>query len=157
MKAGVFCYSYDMQNIQHSIEINASKEKVWEVLWDDQTLRDWANIIDEGTYMEGKLQEGNEVNFIGASGFGVTSRVEKLIPYKHVSFRQIADIKIGKDGAIEKRDKQWTGGIESYELEEINAKIKLSVTQDVPEELTEYFKTKYPQALERVKVLAETK
>ncbi len=143
--------------MQHSIEINASKEKVWQVLWDDQTLRDWANIIDEGTYMEGKLQEGNEVNFMSASGFGVTSRVEKLIPHKHVSFRQIADIKVGKDGSIEKRDKQWAGGTEKYELEESNGKVTLSVTQDVPDELVEIFNNRIPQALERVKVLAETK
>jgi hypothetical protein len=27
--------------------------------------------------------------------------------------------------------------------------------QDVPDELVEHFKTKYPEALERVKVLAE--
>ncbi len=93
---------------------------------------------------------------MSASGYGVASRVEKLIPYSHVSFSQIADIKIGKDGAIEKRDKQWAGGMESYELEESNGKVTLSVTQDVPAELVEYFKTKYPQALERVKVLAET-
>lgn len=143
--------------MRHSIEINASKEKVWEVLWDDQTLRDWANIIDEGTYMEGKLEEGSEVNFMSASGHGVTSRVEKLIPYKYISFRQIADIKVGKEGSIEKRDKQWTGGLEIYELEESNGKVKLSNTQDVPDELIEYFNTKLPQALERVKVLAEKK
>jgi hypothetical protein len=146
-----------MQTIQHSIGINASKENVWEVLWSDQTLRDWANIIDEGTYMEGKLQQGNEISFMSASGFGVSSKVEKLIPYKYVSLRQIADIKVGKDGAIEKRDKQWTGGLESYELEESNGKVALTVTQDVPEELVEMFNTRIPQSLERVKVLAETK
>ncbi len=148
-------------HMRHSIEINASKEKVWKVLWDDQTLRDWAGIIDEGTYMTGNLQEGNEVNFIGNSeggvSYGVTSRVEKLIPNKYILLTRIADIKIDKDGKIEKRDKQWAGGTESYELEESNDKVTLSVTQDVPAELVEYFETKYPQVLQRVKVLAETK
>lgn len=147
-----------MKNIRHSIEINASKEKVWDVLWGDQTLRDWASIIDEGTYMDGTLQEGNEIRFLSSvSGYGVASRVEKLIPYKHVSLRQISDIKVGKDGVIEERAKQWTGGMESYELEESNGKVTLSVTQDTPEELVEYFEKKLPQALERLKVLAETK
>src|SRR5688572_6032188 len=113
-----------MKNLKHSIEINASKEKVWEVLWDDQTLRDWANIIDEGTYMTGTLEEGKEVNFIGNSdegvSYGVTSRVEKLIPYEYILFTRIADIKVSKDGLIEKRDNQWTGGTEDYKLEENN-------------------------------------
>jgi uncharacterized protein YndB with AHSA1/START domain len=147
-----------MQNIRHSIEISASKEKVWEVLWSDQTLRDWANIIDEGTYMEGQLQEGHEVNFMsGNSGYGVNSRVEKLIPNEFVSFKQVADIKIDKDGSIEKRDKQWTGGLDSYELTENHGKTELSNIQDVPDELVEMFKTRIPQALQRIKVLAEKK
>lgn len=106
--------------------------------------------------MEGTLQEGGEVNFFGASGYGVTSRVEKLIPYQHVSFKQVADIKIGEGGSIERKEKQWAGGMESYELEEHDGKVTLTLTQDVPPELVEYFAEKIPQALERIKSLAET-
>jgi uncharacterized protein YndB with AHSA1/START domain len=146
-----------MQNMHYSVDINATKEKVWETLWSDQTLRDWASNIDEGTYMEGTLEEGKEVNFMSASGYGVSSKVEKLIPYMHVSFRQIADIKAGANGAIEKRDKQWTGALGSYDLEENKGKVTLSVAQDVPDELVEMFKTRIPLSLERVKVLAEIK
>ena len=40
-----------MRKIQFSIEINASKENVWNTLWADATFRDWANVIDEGTYI----------------------------------------------------------------------------------------------------------
>src|SRR6185503_4508230 len=125
-----------MNNMRHSIEINASKEKVWEVLWGDQTFRDWASIIGEGTYMVGELREGSEVNFIGNSDgearYGITSRVDKLIPNKYLLFTKIADIVVNKDGTIEKRNKQWTGGTESYELKESNGKVVLSVIQELP-------------------------
>jgi hypothetical protein len=57
-----------MQKQQHAIEIMASKEEVWNTLWEDRTLRDWASIIDEGTYMVGVLEEGNEVQFISSVG-----------------------------------------------------------------------------------------
>lgn len=148
-----------MKNLRHSIEIKAPKEKVWRVLWDDQTLRDWASIIDPGTYMTGNLEEGNEVNFIGNSAggvrYGVTSRVEKLIPYKYVLFTRIADIVVHPDEKIEQRDKQWTGGMESYELTENGGKVNLTIVQDVPDELVEYFNNALPKVLERVKVLAE--
>jgi uncharacterized protein YndB with AHSA1/START domain len=150
-----------MKNLRDSIEISAPKEKVWQVLWDDQTFRDWANIIDPGTYMEGVLQEGSEVNFIGNNNngvrYGVTSKVEKLTPFQHITFRQIADIKISEDGSIEKRDTQWTGGAETYELKEMQDKIELSHTQDVPDELVEYFESTIPKVLQRIKVLAEAK
>ena len=149
-----------MNTLRHSVEIKATKETVWQVLWDDKTFRDWANIIDPGTYMTGELQEGNEVNFIGNSddgvSFGVTSRVEKLIPYSHISFEQVADITVGNDGSIKKRKTQWTGGKETYELEEHDDTVTLSHTQDVPDELVTYFNDKLPQALKRIKSLAET-
>ncbi len=131
------------------------------MLWNDQTLREWASIIDEGTYMTGNLVEGDKVNFIGNSDggvrYGVINRVEKLIPNKYILLIRIADIKVDKDGGIETRDKQWAGGTESYELEENQGKVILTNTQDVPDELVEYFNDKIPQALERIKVLSETK
>ncbi|MFN7161189.1 MAG: SRPBCC domain-containing protein [Candidatus Gracilibacteria bacterium] len=143
--------------MQHSIQINASKEKVWDVLWSDKSFRDWANIIDEGTYIDGDLQEGKEVNVMSASGYGVTVKVEKLTPYQFLLFKQVADIKVGKDGAVEKREKEWEGGSESYELKEKEGKVELIITEDVPENLVEYFDEKLPEVLERIKVLAEAK
>ena len=41
-----------MKKIQFSIEINASKENVWNTLWGDSAFRYWAGIIDEGTYIK---------------------------------------------------------------------------------------------------------
>src|SRR5256712_7213366 len=105
-----------MQKQRFSIEIKAPRERVWNTLWEDKTLRDWANIIDEGTYMVGELKEGNEVQFISSvSGYGVTSLVEKLTLNEFASFRQIADT---KDRGEREREKEWTGGTESYSLAE---------------------------------------
>lgn len=149
-----------MKKLQHSIDIKASKERVWDILWSDHTLRDWANIIDEGTYLDGELKEGNEINFIGSSdggaSYGVTSKIEKLIPNQYILLAKIADIIVDKDGRIEKRANQWSGGMESYELEETNGSVKLTIIQDVPDELIKYFDTKLPEVLQRVKILAET-
>ena len=53
-----------MKTIEFSIEINAAKECVWATLWEDATFRDWASLIDEGTYMKGIMKEGNEIQFL---------------------------------------------------------------------------------------------
>lgn len=142
-----------MQNMQFSIEIEASKEQVWSILWNDKTFRDWGNIIDEGQYMVGQLKEGNEIQFMSSSGYGVTSLVEKLIPNKFILFRQMADT---MDNGKEEREKEWTGGRESYKLEEINHMTSLIVEIDVPKELIDLFKVTFPKALQRVKELAES-
>lgn len=143
-----------MKEMQFRVEINAAKERVWDTLWQDETLRQWAGIIDPGTHMVGDLKEGNEVQFISANGYGVTSLVEKLTPGEFLLLRHRADTQDeGKRG----REKEWTGGKESYSLAEKDSITILNAAFDVPPELEEYFKLNYPKALERVKVLAERK
>lgn len=142
-----------MKEIQFSIEINASKARVWAILWDDTTFRDWASIIDEGTYMKGVMKEGNEIQFISAtSGYGVTSLIEKLNPNEFVLFRHRADT---KESGQQEREKEWTGGTESYSLTEKNGVTTLIVKTDVPQEQEETFNIRIPKALERIKTLAE--
>lgn len=144
-----------MKEIQFSIEINATKERVWDTMWQDETFRDWASIIDPETYMVGDLKEGNEIQFISsASGYGVTSLVEKLTAGEFLLLRHIADTQ--EDGKRE-REKEWTGGEESYSLAEKDGTATLTVAFDVPPELEEEFNVNYPKALERVKILAERK
>ncbi len=144
-----------MQKQQFSIEIKATRERIWKILWEDKAFRDWGNIIDEGQYMVGEMKEGNEVQFISSvSGYGVTSLIEKLVPNEFVSFRQMADT---KDSGKREREKEWTGGTESYSLVENNNITTLTVNIDVPSGQEETFKVRFPKALERVKFLAEKK
>ena len=142
-----------MKEMQFSIEINATKERVWDTLWEDETFREWASIIDPETYMVGELKEGHEIQFISAaSGYGVTSRVERLVAGEFVQLRHRADT---QDEGERAREEQWTGGAESFSLAEKDGTTTLSVALDVPPELEEVFAVSYPKALERVKVLAE--
>lgn len=144
-----------MKEIQFQVEIKAPKERVWDTLWQDETLREWAGIIDPGTYMVGDLKEGNEVQFISAeNGYGVTTLVEKLVAYEFLLFRHQADT---QDSGKQERAQDWTGGKESYSLAEKDGTTTLTAAFDVPPEQEEYFQDNYPKALERVKALAERK
>ncbi len=141
--------------MKFSIEIKAPRNKAWNTLWDDKTFRDWGNIIDEGQYMVGEMKQGNEVQFISSvSGYGVTSLIKKLIPNEFVLFWQMADT---KESGEQKREKEWTGGKESYSLVENDSVTTLTVELDVPRGQEETFKVRFPKALERVKSLAERK
>jgi len=143
-----------MKEMQFTIEIHATRERVWDTLWQDETLREWAGIIDPGTYMVGELKVGNEVQYISGNGYGVTSLVEKLVAGEFLLLRHSADT---KDSGKEEREKEWTGGTESYSLAEKDGTTTLTVAFDVPPDLEEYFKINYPKALERVKILSERK
>lgn len=142
-----------MKTLRFSIEINAAKEKVWKTLWEDATFSNWANIIDEGMYIKGVLKEGNEIRFMSSvNGYGVTSLVEKFSPNEFALFRHSADI---KEHGAQERENEWTGGAESYSLTEKDGMTILTVKTDVPYEQEETFNTKLPEALARVKTLAE--
>jgi uncharacterized protein YndB with AHSA1/START domain len=144
-----------MKKMQFSTEINASKEKVWKTLWEDATFRDWANIIDEGLYLEGVLKEGNEIQFLSSvNGYGVTSLVEIFRPNEFILFRHNADT---KENGEQEREKEWTGAAESYSLTEKDGMTTLTVETDIPQEQEETFNTRLPKALARVKMLAEKK
>ncbi len=142
-----------MQELKFSIEINTAKERVWKTLWEDRSFRDWSNFIDEGTYMKGVMEQGNEVEFISAiNGYGVTSLIEKLNTNEFVSFKHGADT---KESGQQEREKEWTGGTESYSLTEKNGVTTLIVRTEVPLEQEETFNICFPRALERIKILAE--
>ncbi len=128
---------------------------MWETLWQDKTFRQWAGIIDPGTYMIGGLKLGNEVQFVLAeNGYGVTCLVEELIVGEFLLLRHSADT---QETGTREREKQWTGGKETYALSEKGVSTTLKVVFDVPLELEEYFKLNYPKALEQVKLLTERK
>lgn len=134
------------------IEINAPKEKVWDTLWQEETLRKWAGLLDPGTYMDGELKKGNEVQFISAEGYGVTSLVAELVPDQFILFKHRADT---QDKGLHSRDDQWTGGEESYLLTSKGSITTLTMTFDVPPELERAMSISYPKALKRVKELSE--
>jgi len=142
-----------MKELVFSVVINAPKEKVWNTLWDDASFRDWASIIDEGTYMVGEMKEGNEVQYISSeSGYGVTSLIEKYIPFEYVLLLHKMDT---MESGTQERENEWTGGKESYFLEETEGVTTLTVKMDMPLEQEETFNTLLPKALERVRILAE--
>ena len=141
-----------MKELQFQVVINATKVRVWDTLWQDETFRQWTSIIDPGTYMTGDLKEGEEIQVISQGGYGVTSKVLKLVVNEFLLLKHSADT---KGNGKQEREKQWTGGEESYRLREEDGTTTLTVAFDVPPELEEYFKVNYPKALERVKILSE--
>ncbi len=142
-----------MNDMQFSIDIQASKEKVWQTLWQDATFREWASIIDPGTYLVGELKEGNELQFLSSeNGYGVTSLVEKLEPNSYLLLRHSADT---QDTGERERANEWTGGTESYTLTEADGITTLTTVFGVPSKMEEYFKDAYPKALQCVKELSE--
>jgi uncharacterized protein YndB with AHSA1/START domain len=141
-----------MNRLQFSTDINAPREKVWQVLWNDATYRDWTSVFAEGSYAVSDWNEGSKIQFLDpASGSGMSSVIEKKIPNEFMSFRHVAEIQNGQ----EQPPAQWAGAHENYTLTTHGNGTRLIVDLDCADEHRKMFEDKFPQALERVKTLAE--
>lgn len=140
-----------MKKLQFTIEINASKEEVWNALWNDQNYRNWTSVFHEGSYYESDLQEGSEILFLGPEKSGMYAKIEKLVPNEKMYFLHLGEYKDG-----EKQEGTFgEDAIEQYDLVEKDVKTELTVTMNVPEDYIPYFAETFPKALGKVKELAE--
>ena len=144
-----------MKRLNFSIQISASKEKVWNILWEDVTYRKWTSTFSEGSYAISDWKEGSKILFLSPNGEGMFSTIAKKIPYEFMSFKHLGTVKGGEEQTDNEETKKWSGAMENYSLDDKNGVTELRVTMDITEDHEQYFKDTFPKALESVKALAE--
>jgi len=144
-----------MEKLKFSIEIKAPKEKVWKVLWDDDTYRKWTSVFSEGSYAVTDWKEGSKVLFLGGEGNGMYSVIAQAKPNEFMSFKHLGVIKNGVEQPLDEESKKWSGALENYSLEEKNGLTEMKVEMDIAEEHKSYFNEAFPKALQKVKELSE--
>ena len=145
-----------MNKERFSIKINAPKEKVWNVLWNDATYRMWTSVFSEGSYADTDWKEGSKVLFLSAKGDGMFSTIAKKVPNEFMSFKHLGVVKNGKEEPGDEETKKWSGALENYTLKETGGSTELKVEIDVTQEFQNYFRETFPKAFEKVKALSES-
>lgn len=74
-----------------------------------------------------------------------------------MTFKHIGEIKDGKEQPLDEKTSAWSGSLETYILKEKEGKTELTVEMDIVEDYADYFNKTFPQALQKVKELAENK
>ena len=147
-----------MEKKEFKITINAPKEKVWEVLWDDASYPKWTSAFSEGSHaVSDNWKEGGKVLFLDGKGNGMVSIVEANKPSEFMSFKHLGDVKNGVEDTDSKEVSQWSGAHENYMLKETGGVTTLTVEMDISDEYKDYFINTFPPALEQVKILSENK
>lgn len=145
-----------MEKINFATTINASREKVWQVLWDNASYRNWTSVFTEGSYAKtDNWKEGSKVLFLSPDGDGMVSKVASNKPNNFMSFEHLGVVKNGVEDTESESVKDWAGAKENYTLSEENGKTKLVVDLESTDEFKDYFIKTFPVALEKVKELAE--
>lgn len=143
------------QKLNLSTIINAPKEKVWKVLLNDETYRQWAALFMEGSHAITDWNEGSKALFLGPDKTGMVSRIKKHIPAEMITIEHLGIVKDNQEDYDSDEAKEWQGTLETYRVEEENGKTRLEIDQDVTDEYKEYFDKAWMRALEKIKELAE--
>ena len=140
-----------MKLLEFKTQINATPEKVWEVLFTQDAYKKWASALNEGTYYEGNWEEGTTMRFLDADNNGMYNIVEKNIPNRELKMTHLGWI---YDGVLTPQD--WEDSTVSYILEPNENGTLLTGKVNSLDEFVDFFNSKYPQNFEKVKKLSES-
>ena len=146
-----------MEKLFFTNNIQASKEKVWDVLWGDSSYRQWTSVFCEGSHAITDWKEGSKVLFVDENGSGMVSMVAGNRPYEYMGFKHLGEVKNNVEDTTSEKIKEWAGGMEEYQLTENDGTTQLTVTMDSVESFKDYFMNTWPKAMEAIKNLAEGK
>lgn len=146
-----------MKRLSFKIEINADATRVYHTILGKDTYAQWAEIFNPSSTAQGTWEEGSEIRFLGKDQDGkvggIISTVVKNTPGRYIELRHQGYIEKGVEHTDESNP--WYGAQEIYTLSEKNGITCLSIELDTDTSHEEYFLEKYPEALQRIKYLAE--
>ena len=144
-----------MKRKKYRIEIDATQQKVWDVLWNDTTYRQWVAPFYEGSYAETDWKEGSDARFLAPNGSGMYSKIIKSDPPNEMHIKHMGVVNDGQVILDSEEAKKWQGAIENYTLKTNGKVTVLEVETDIASEYVEGFDKVWPLALEKIKQLSE--
>ncbi|HSD15485.1 MAG TPA: hypothetical protein VLB74_12615 [Flavobacterium sp.] len=144
-----------MKKIKFTVVIGASKEKVWNVLWNDDTYQKWTSVFSEGSKAVSDWKEGSKIHFLDANNNGMFSMIDKRVENEIMNFKHIGNVKDGVEQPLDAATEIWSGSMENYALSETDGITTLKTEMDIIEDYQDFFNEKFPLALDLVKKMAE--
>lgn len=149
-----------MQKLHFTIEINAPKGKVWNIMLADSTYREWTKAFHEGSYYKGDWSEGSKMLFLGPDEAGkkdggMVSRIKTNRKYEFISIEHLGMVIDGVEDTTSEEIKKWAPSFENYTFTEKNGNTELVVDIDVYDEYKEIFEDMWLKALLKLKEIVE--
>jgi len=149
-----------MKTLHFSVTINAPREKVWHAMLDDQPYREWTAVFGAGSYYKGDWSKGSKILFLGVDPgtekeAGMVSRIAENIPYEYVSIEHQGVVQDGIEDTTGEEARKWTPAFENYTLRDTAGGTEVLVHADAVDEFVDMFSEKWPEALQKLKEIAE--
>jgi len=151
-----------MKKLHFSVIINAPKEKVWHTMLDAATYSQWTAVFNpvSTSYFEGNWEKGSTMRFIGpdpktGKAGGMLSRVAENKPAEFMSIEHVGIIVNGVEDTTSDEAKKWVPAFENYTFVDKDGGTEVLVDVDTADEMAEEFARMWPEALQKLKALAE--
>ena len=144
-----------MDKLNFNIIIDVPRKKVWNVLWNDATYREWTSVFSEGSHAISDFRKGSKVLFLDGKGSGMVSRVADVRKPEFMSFEHLGEVKNNVEDTESESVKAWAGSKENYTLKALNDKTEVMIDMDITDEFKEMFSQLVPKALQKLKEVAE--
>lgn len=151
-----------MKKLQFKKEINATAQKVYEVmlgLKNKNTYENWTSAFNATSTYEGSWEKGSKIYFVGTDDKGkkggMVSKIEDNQIAKFVSILHYGFLDGETEVTTGEQVEKWAGGHENYSFQEINGTTTLTVDIDVVEDYLDFFNKTYPIALDKLKEICE--
>ncbi|SHL97980.1 Activator of Hsp90 ATPase homolog 1-like protein [Chryseobacterium carnipullorum] len=147
-----------METLSYEIVINASLQRVWDVLWNPETYTEWTQFFGPGCVMKSDWKVGGKTYFLNEQGEGMVSTIDSVDEPNQIIFKHLGMVdKEGHEDIHSKEVIDWSGSFEKYILIDLDGKTKLHTEVQVEKEWREHMNIGFTKGLEVVKTLAETK
>lgn len=143
-----------MKTQHYEITIDASAEKVWNILLGQDTYPAWTAVFSPSSQVQTDWQEGSRALFLDGSGNGMVSEIAVNRPNELMSIRHLGSVENGVE-SIGNEKSPWAGAMENYTLEQVGGKTCLLIDLDVTDEFVDYMDRTWLMALQKVKELSE--
>lgn len=145
-----------MKNLVYKTTINAPRKKVWDIMLQRETYKEWAGAAWPDSSYEGEWEEGSNVRFIGPDGSGTLASLLEVRKPEYISAKHIA---ILLSGGVEDRTsemaKEWVGMTENYTFKENGNSTELTVDMKSYPAWEKMLEDGWPVALKKLKEICE--
>ncbi|WEK71066.1 MAG: SRPBCC domain-containing protein [Candidatus Chryseobacterium colombiense] len=145
-----------METLSFEKVIDAPKQKIWDVLWNEKTYSEWTKFFSPGSVMKSDWKVGGKTYFLNPEGEGMVSTIDSIEQPDQIIFKHLGMIdKEGNEDIHSKEVMEWSGCFEKYILIDFGGKTKLHAEVQTEKEWQDHINTGFIKGLEIVKDLAE--
>ncbi len=146
-----------VKRIQFEAEIQAPAAKVYDLMIGEASYQDWTSAFVEGSRFEGSWKQGERIRFLSPNGDGMVSEIAENQLHEFISIRHLGYIVNGEEDTQSEAVRIWAPAYENYTFEVTRKGTRLVVDQDVTEDFEDHMREAWPRALERLKIMCESK